>query len=311
MNYFFLFFINFILVFLVVCTFMFSWRGVVCVCLCVALASFLWPYFISHPLVLQSKKVLICGASTGIGEEIAYRYAREGARIVLVARREVELQRVATVCRELGAQDVYVVPVDLSSEEGCEHTINMAVKHLGGLDSLILNHIIGYFENWAKYPHAQKYSYMQKIFQINAFSYFHLALTALPHLNHTNGKIGVVSSVAGHIGAPFTAPYSATKHSLHGFFNSLRHDLHGTTNVTITLHTIGNIETPNAVSNTQGYLTNLPRYPAALAADCIVDGTERGVRETYYPFLDAWFSSVMYPFAPDLMDRMVRQMMFG
>lgn len=256
------------------------------------------------PLAL--KNVLVCGASTGIGEHIARRYAQEGARLVLVSRREAELQRVADDCRALGAAEVHVAAVDLSTQEGCEEAIRIAISHLGQLDTLILNHIIGFFKNLLDVPPEERYSLYEKIFRVNAFSYFHLTMTALPYLNQTNGRIGVVSSLAGKAGPPMVAPYAATKHSLHGFFDSLRQDLHGRTNVTITTHVLGNIDTPNAVANTKGHLTRIARYPPTEAANCIVEGTERGLRETFYPWAEVYFFTILHPIIPGVLDALVR-----
>lgn len=73
------------------------------------------------PESLRGKKVVICGASTGIGEELAYQYSKLGARILLVARREVELQKVVAHCGKLGAVTANYIVADLSTLEGARH----------------------------------------------------------------------------------------------------------------------------------------------------------------------------------------------
>ena len=73
------------------------------------------------PETVRGKKVVICGASTGIGEELAYQYAKLGARLLLVARREAELKKVVARCGELGAQRANYVVADLSSLEAAKH----------------------------------------------------------------------------------------------------------------------------------------------------------------------------------------------
>ena len=73
-----------------------------------------------NPESLKGKKVVICGASTGIGEELAYQYAKFGAQLLLVARREAELQKVVKRCGELGAESANYVVADLSSLEGAK-----------------------------------------------------------------------------------------------------------------------------------------------------------------------------------------------
>ena len=79
------------------------------------------------PESLRGKKVVICGASTGIGEELAYQYARLGARILLVARREEELKKVVARCRSLGAQAANYVTADLTSLEAVKSLVSVSV----------------------------------------------------------------------------------------------------------------------------------------------------------------------------------------
>ena len=73
------------------------------------------------PETVRGKKVVICGASTGIGEELAYQYAKLGAQLLLVARREEVLKKVVTRCGELGAQSANYVVADLSSLEAAQN----------------------------------------------------------------------------------------------------------------------------------------------------------------------------------------------
>lgn len=85
----------------------------------VLIAWYMQESFDSEPL--RGKKVVICGASTGIGEELAYQYAKFGAQLLLVARREAELKKVVARCGELGAESANYVVADLSSLEGAKH----------------------------------------------------------------------------------------------------------------------------------------------------------------------------------------------
>ena len=278
------------------------WWIVVGVCVILA---WLWPPAPSPSL--KSKRVLLCGASMGIGEHIAYRYAREGAKLVLVARRAAQLQRVADECYRLGAEGVHVVAADLSREEECDETVRSAISYLGQIDTLILNHVTQFFQNWDDTKPSERYTIIEKLFRVNTFSYFHIAMSALPSLNQTNGHIGVVSSVAGKIGTLKLSPYSATKHALHGFFDSLRQDLHDRTNVTITTHVLGVIGSKTEVKDGREKAASLiPRASPADAAESIVIGTEMGRRETYFPFVQAYGLSMLYHLWPSGMDALVR-----
>ena len=81
-----------------------------------------------NPESLRGKKVVICGASAGIGEELAYQYAKFGAQLLLVARRETELQKVVARCGELGAESASYVVADLSSLEGAKKLAAVSSK---------------------------------------------------------------------------------------------------------------------------------------------------------------------------------------
>ena len=94
---------------------------------CTALAAVLIAWYLKEnfdPESVRGKKVVICGASTGIGEELAYQYAKLGAQLLLVARREEALTKVVARCKELGAQTANYVVADLSSLEAAK---NLAV----------------------------------------------------------------------------------------------------------------------------------------------------------------------------------------
>ncbi|XP_044135100.1 hydroxysteroid 11-beta-dehydrogenase 1-like protein [Bufo gargarizans] len=93
------------------------------------------------PASLLDARVLVTGASTGIGAEMAYNYARAGAHLVLTARRESVLATVRSRCLELGAKNVSLVVADMGSPEARERIVEKAIIDMGGLDYLVLNHI--------------------------------------------------------------------------------------------------------------------------------------------------------------------------
>ncbi|XP_047386710.1 hydroxysteroid 11-beta-dehydrogenase 1-like protein isoform X1 [Sciurus carolinensis] len=95
------------------------------------------------PASLQGARVLLTGASAGVGEELAYHYARLGSHLVLTAHTEALLQKVVGNCRKLGAPKVFYIAADMASPEAPEHVVQFALDKLGGLDYLVLNHIGG------------------------------------------------------------------------------------------------------------------------------------------------------------------------
>ncbi|XP_026720025.1 corticosteroid 11-beta-dehydrogenase isozyme 1-like [Athene cunicularia] len=192
------------------------------------------------PEMLKGKRVIVTGASTGIGEQMAYHLARMGSHILITARTEAKLQKVVERCLELGAASARYVSGTMEDMAFAEHVVKEAEASLGGLDMLILNHVgtsyFGYFDG--------DVGHVRKLLEINFLSYVAMTVSALPMLKESEGSIVVVSSMAGKVGFPFTVPYSATKFALDGFFSSLRQEFSiQSVNVSITLCILGFIDT--------------------------------------------------------------------
>uniref|UniRef100_A0A671PXA2 Dehydrogenase/reductase (SDR family) member 7 n=1 Tax=Sinocyclocheilus anshuiensis TaxID=1608454 RepID=A0A671PXA2_9TELE len=162
---------------------------------------------------LKGKVVWITGALSGIGEELSCQLAALGARLVLSARRENELERVKRICLErssLKAEDILVLPLDLLDRASHQEKTATALKHFGDIDALINNG-----------------GRTQRSLCIEAD-------VDLPHMiRRGSGIIATVSSVAGFVGAPLATGYAASKHAGQGFFNSLRTELADYPNITI------------------------------------------------------------------------------
>ncbi|KAM7234779.1 hypothetical protein CapIbe_013599 [Capra ibex] len=193
-----------------------------------------------RPEMLRGKRVIVTGASKGIGREMAYHLARMGAHVVVTARSEESLKKVVSRCLELGAASAHYVAGTMENMTFAEQFVAKAGELVGGLDMLILNHI--------NYTPLRVFSndihLLRRSLEVNLLSYVVLSTAALPMLKQTNGSIVVVSSVAGKIACPLAAAYSASKFALDGFFSSLRTEYEATkVNVSITLCILGLIDT--------------------------------------------------------------------
>ncbi|XP_064184674.1 hydroxysteroid 11-beta-dehydrogenase 1-like protein isoform X2 [Anguilla rostrata] len=262
-----------------------------------ALMAFSWrDTFV--PESLRGARVLVTGASTGIGEQMAYHYARFGAQIVITARRENVLKKVAEKCLELGAQKALYVPADMGDTSDPGKVVEFAVEALGGLDYLVLNHIGP--SPFAMWDHDVEH--VRWLMQVNFLSYVQMTSSALPHLDKSGGVVVVVSSMLGKMCNPFVAPYSATKFALSGFFGTMQHELAmQRKNVTVTISILGLIDTQSAMEKIKGY-TNMTAYPAADAALHVVKAGATRQRESFYP-LYAYFACLFrdwFPFFRDL-----------
>jgi short-subunit dehydrogenase len=184
------------------------------------------------------KVVVITGASLGIGAELARQLAPERPRLVLAARDRDRLDAVAAGCRALGAE-VLVVPTDVGIEAECAALMQAAVGTFGAIDSLVLNAGIGM---WATVDEVRDLSVYERIMRVNYLGSVWCASHALPALRRSRGRLVVVSSLTGKTGVPTRSGYAASKHALHGFFDSLRIELRGS-GVTVTLVCPGFVST--------------------------------------------------------------------
>ncbi|XP_072213393.1 hydroxysteroid 11-beta-dehydrogenase 1-like protein isoform X1 [Excalfactoria chinensis] len=145
-----------------------------------------------QPELLSGARVLLTGASAGIGEQMAYHYAAFGAEMVLTARRETALREVMEKCLSLGAKKVFYLPADMASPSEPDRVVQFAVQKLGGLDYLVLNHIgTSPFQMWGGDVEHSRW-----LMQVNFFSYVALASAALPTLEENHGSLLVVSSLS-------------------------------------------------------------------------------------------------------------------
>ncbi|XP_067108991.1 hydroxysteroid 11-beta-dehydrogenase 1-like protein [Osmerus mordax] len=244
----------------------------------VALTAYVWRDTFDAESV-RGARVLVTGASTGIGEQVAYHYARMGAQIVITARREQSLQMVADKCMQLGAQKALYVTGDMSVPSDPERVLHDAVNLLGGLDFLVLNHIGNTpFSLW-----DGDSNHVRTVMQVNFVSYVSMAAAALPVLEQSSGCLVVVSSLLGKMATPFMAPYSATKFALNGFFGTLQHELAmQRSNASLTISILGLIDTDSAMEKVRGH-TNMTAYPASDAALHLIKAGATRQTESYYP----------------------------
>lgn len=176
---------------------------------------------------LNSKVIWITGASSGIGEALVHACAQQHAIVVLSARRENELKRVAQEAG-LNESNSMILPFDLADTSHAEDYVKHIVKTFGRIDVLINNG--GQSQRSAAVDIS--YETERKLFEINYFSAAHLSKAVLPHMiKNEKGKIVVVSSIAGKFGFYLRSTYSAAKHALHGYFESVRLEVekHGIT----------------------------------------------------------------------------------
>lgn len=171
--------------------------------------------------VFAGQVVLVTGASSGIGAELARQFASAGARVALAARNRARLEEIADECRQAGAE-AFVVTGDVALEADCRHIVESTVAHFGQLDTLVNNAGLG---SSGRFDEVTDLSIFDTLMRVNYLGSVWCTAHALPHLKHTRGRIVAISSLTGLTGVPKRTAYAATKHAMAGFFDSLRIEL--------------------------------------------------------------------------------------
>ncbi len=162
--------------------------------------------------------IWITGASSGIGEALAKQFAVIGHNLILTARREEELNRVARECQTKNNQ-VLVLPADLTNLENHSTLVDQIIQNFGTLDIVILNAGVSQRSRVID----TDFKVYRNLFEINFFSLVSMVQAVLPVFrNQGYGQFVPIASVAGRISTPRRAAYGATKHAVFGFFDALR-----------------------------------------------------------------------------------------
>jgi len=169
----------------------------------------------------KDKVVVITGASSGIGRELAYRLAAQGAKLSLAARDLERLEAVSSECKKRGGQAI-VIPTDVTAQTQCEHLVRRTVEGFGRIDILVNNAGVSM---WAYFDEVTDLSIFEKIMRVNYLGSVYCTYYALPHLKASRGQIVGVSSLTGKNGVPTRSGYAASKHAMVGFFDTLRIEL--------------------------------------------------------------------------------------
>jgi len=172
----------------------------------------------------EGKVVWITGASSGIGEALAYNFAGRGASVALSSNEEDELRRVAGNCGTAAADRVMPLYLDLSDFGSMEGRTREVLERFGQVDVLVNNGGIS-IRSMAKDTPLEL---DMKVMDIDFIGQVALTKAVLPSMiERKSGNIVVTSSVMGLVSVPLRSSYCAAKHALHGYFDTLRTEVHG------------------------------------------------------------------------------------
>ncbi|HQZ33053.1 MAG TPA: SDR family oxidoreductase [Ilumatobacteraceae bacterium] len=263
--------------------------------------------FVGHRARVR-RVVVITGAAGGIGAALARRFAADGADLALL-----DLDRPDSLAKDLGEGGVHALPIrcDVTSLASCTAAVDQVIARFGGIDVLVANAGITHLGAFVDTDVAV----IQRVMDVNFFGSVNITKAALESLLARRGQIVVMSSVAGVAPLATRSGYSASKHALHGFFESLRTEV-ASRGVAVTMvcpsfvrtgignSALGGDGGRATIARTQ---TGTPVEPDAVA-DVIV-AAARHRRRLVLPFRDARRAAWLVRVAPRLYDRvMVRRL---
>lgn len=254
--------------------------------------------------MMKDKVVVITGASSGIGALTAKLLSEQGAIPILIARSQDKLEAVAN---QLSGQHELIV-MDVTKQEQVQSVMNDIIHKYGQVDVLLNNAGYGKFESTVDMA-IDHYSDMM---DVNYMGTVRCTKAVLPHmLERGEGHIVNVASIAAKIGTARSTAYTATKHAVYGFSNSLRQELRGT-GITVSTVNPGPIDTPffDLADPTGGYVNNIRWFMMKpdLVASKMVKLIDKKQEEINLPWLAAvgiW----LYQLCPRFADKLTYKMM--
>jgi len=188
-------------------------------------------------MYFKNKVVWITGASSGIGKAIAIELAKQEARIIISSRNVKKLEATKEACAF--SERIKILPLDLEDYHQMDQVVKKAITLFGEIAILINNGGI----SQRSLAIDTAIAIDERIFKTNYFGTVALTKALLPYfVARKRGHIAVVTSVVGKIGTPLRSSYAASKHALHGFFDSLRAEVH-TDNIKVSLICPGYVKT--------------------------------------------------------------------
>ena len=251
---------------------------------------------------LKGKNIVITGASGGIGAEIAKLCGASGANLVLIARSIEKLNQLQTELQQKHQVRVDVYQLDVSDTDKVKEVFNKILEKIGHIDILVNNAGFGVFRE----AHEATMTEIKGMFDVNVVGLMACTSMVLPKMRERrSGHIINIASQAGKIATPKSSVYSATKHAVLGYTNSLRMEL-SDYNVLVTAVNPGPIATNffNIADEKGTYVKNVKRFmlQPEYVAKKVVESMLTKTREINLP---RWMNmgSVVYVLFPRLFER--------
>lgn len=256
---------------------------------------------------LHQKVIWITGASSGVGEALSKQLSQLDVNLILSARRKEELLRVKHECKSPGK--IEILPLDLADTNSHKNVTQQAIEVFGQVDILINN-------AGRSQRSLVKDTLLQvdrDLMEVNYFGSVSLTKLLLPHmLERGRGHFVIITSLTGIFGTPFRSGYAASKHALHGFYDSMRAELEDS-GIKVTLAALGFIKTNLSLHALKGDGTALGSMDNAqanglspdLCAKKIIRAVKRQKREVYIGRES--YAAYVKRFLPGLFARIIKK----
>lgn len=257
---------------------------------------------------ISQQVIVITGASSGIGLATTLEAARQGAKLVLAARSQGVLAELSFALRQTGTEAIYVV-ADVSRREDVERIAQQALQAFGRVDTWVNNAGVSAYGQVERVPEQDA----RRIFDVNFWGIVHGSLVALPLLRRAGGALINVGSEVSEAVAPLQGYYTASKHAVKGFTDTLRIELMeaGDESVSVTLIQPTAVDTPFP-QHARSYMAEEPKLPDPQidpddVAQAILEAAQHPERDVKVGGT-AVFKTAVAKFAPGIADKLGTKM---
>ncbi|HEV2858649.1 MAG TPA: SDR family NAD(P)-dependent oxidoreductase [Solirubrobacterales bacterium] len=226
---------------------------------------------------IANQRVLITGGSSGIGLAVAQALAEEGAEVALLARNELGLAAAKRKLAEGSGAEAVTVTADVTNREALTAAVDEAARQLGGLD-VVITAAVGL--SFGRFVETEPEDFDATVETVLGGTVDTIR-AALPHLERSRGAVVTIGSIAAHMPLPGMAAYTASKHGLVGFMETVRVELEESgSSVTLALVNPGAVDTPlwSNLESSTGLLPPSPPSPTLYSAEAIAEAVLAVVR---------------------------------
>jgi short-subunit dehydrogenase len=224
----------------------------------------------------EGKAVFITGASSGIGAATARVFAREGAKVALFARRADRLEQLAREIEAAGGTAL-ALSGDVARRKDLDAAVARTVEAYGGIDVVLANAGFGVSGRIADLTTED----VRRQFDVNVFGVLDTVYATLPHLRASKGRLGILSSVAGHVATPTSGAYCASKFAVQSLATTLYYEL-GEEGISVTILSPGLVESDIRSTDNTGHFREDWPDPAPLWLRMPVDKAAKQIVRALY-----------------------------